>query len=120
MQRAGIVDQHVEAVVIRTDAGEVVGVHARRPVTAQEIADDETARAATPLRALGRTDIGQRREPPTGVDGEPGPARFQVASTDDVREILPSRGGRRRACMELVAVGGEHQAIARAAVMGDE
>ena len=65
------------------------------------------------IGGFGITVVGYGREATVPANGKPCAASLKVPSPEDIRLVGPPVCRLRRACMKLVAVGGENQWIVR-------
>src|SRR5881394_1766664 len=96
VQRAGVTQDEVEAVVVRgsrREPGEVLG---RRDLGEQVFGDEAAPgkRGRTALRGIAK--VGDRGEATVTRDTHPGATRLEVAAGKNVRMIRPPVGGLRR------------------------
>src|SRR6185312_8810858 len=81
--------------------------------------DQATTRAYPRLRPLQLAEVGDYTEAPRAVEAQPRALRLQVAPGEHAgrrRPLGERRGGAR---VELVAVGGHHEAVARMRLPGE-
>src|SRR3954469_13048946 len=94
------------------------GVGERRDLRTDEVADQLAARSRIGS-FVQAADVGHRGEASVARDGQPAAAGAQVAATGDVEIVVPDVQCARGTVVELVAIGGDDDRIARRGVNGD-
>src|SRR5690606_36393099 len=98
---------------------EEIAVFTRADRLGQEPERQLAAGAQVLGAAVRFAEIGHHREAAVPAHAQPGTARFQIAPAEHLRRIRPPVRGAGRALMELVAVTGKDQRIARMNLPGD-
>ena len=64
--------------------------------------------------------VGDDAEAMGRVDSKPRASRLQVATADDARGVRPWRQRSGGSCVEFIAVGSDHHAVARMSPPGED
>src|SRR5262245_10659248 len=84
-----------------------------------EVGDERAARTEAD-RPIGLTNIRHGREAPAAIESEPRAPRFEIATAEHARPIGPPRRARRPPRVQLVAISGDDQRVARRGAERDD